>query len=98
MTDIETCTRLPDYHLRKVDHLSMASAAEARLPCCQPAVMEVAAALSEPVRVGRSRGKLEGFRCIAFDECFTGGMRADHAGGSDVHPDACALFSASQGW
>jgi asparagine synthase (glutamine-hydrolysing) len=39
--------RLPAYHLRRVDHLSMASSVEARLPFCQPSVIAAAAALPD---------------------------------------------------
>ncbi|MDQ1656822.1 MAG: hypothetical protein QOD41_1905, partial [Cryptosporangiaceae bacterium] len=39
--------RLPAYHLRRVDHLSMASSVEVRLAFCQPSVMTFAAALAD---------------------------------------------------
>jgi len=45
--DAEQRWRLPSYHLRRVDHLSMASAIEVRLPFCQPAVYEYAAGLPD---------------------------------------------------
>jgi asparagine synthase (glutamine-hydrolysing) len=41
----EQAYRLPAYHLRRVDHLSMANSVEARLPFCQPSVIAAAAAL-----------------------------------------------------
>ncbi|MFL6121919.1 asparagine synthase (glutamine-hydrolyzing) [Actinophytocola sp.] len=43
----EQAYRLPAYHLRRVDHLSMASSVEARLPFCQPGVVRAAAALPD---------------------------------------------------
>ena len=45
--EVEVRHRLPAYHLRRVDHLSMAHAVEARLPFCQRDV--IAAGLSLPV-------------------------------------------------
>jgi asparagine synthase (glutamine-hydrolysing) len=43
----EQTYRLPAYHLRRVDHLSMASSIETRLPFCQPRVVAAAAALPD---------------------------------------------------
>ncbi|MFD9123905.1 asparagine synthase (glutamine-hydrolyzing) [Kitasatospora sp. NPDC059571] len=43
--------RLPAYHLRRVDHLSMASSVEVRLPFCQPSVVRFAAALTDEQRI-----------------------------------------------
>lgn len=43
--------RLPAYHLRRVDHLSMASSVEVRLPFCQPSVVRYAAALADEHRI-----------------------------------------------
>ncbi|WP_137994192.1 asparagine synthase (glutamine-hydrolyzing) [Streptomyces vilmorinianum] len=45
LTAFETRWRLPAYHLRRVDHLSMAWAVEARLPFCQPGVVAHARSL-----------------------------------------------------
>ncbi|MBT2443648.1 asparagine synthase (glutamine-hydrolyzing) [Streptomyces sp. ISL-36] len=45
MTAFETRWRLPAYHLRRLDHLSMAWAVEARLPFCQPGVVAYARSL-----------------------------------------------------
>ncbi|MEU9866015.1 asparagine synthase (glutamine-hydrolyzing) [Streptomyces sp. NPDC047971] len=45
MTGFETRWRLPAYHLRRVDHLSMAWAVEARMPFCQPRVVAHARSL-----------------------------------------------------
>jgi asparagine synthase (glutamine-hydrolysing) len=43
----EQAHRLPAYHLRRVDHLSMAHSVEVRLPYCQPSVIAAAAALPD---------------------------------------------------
>jgi asparagine synthase (glutamine-hydrolysing) len=43
----EQAHRLPAYHLRRVDHLSMAHSVETRLPFCQPSVISAAATLSD---------------------------------------------------
>lgn len=48
---VEQQYRLPSYHLRRVDHLSMASSVEARLPFCQPAVVRYAATLPDWHRI-----------------------------------------------
>ncbi|MGW2302208.1 asparagine synthase (glutamine-hydrolyzing) [Streptomyces sp. NPDC001809] len=53
MTAFETRWRLPAYHLRRVDHLSMAWAVEARMPFCQPAVVTHARALPTAARTGK---------------------------------------------
>jgi asparagine synthase (glutamine-hydrolysing) len=45
ITGVEIGCRLPAYHLRRVDHLSMAHAVEVRLPFCQPAVTRLALSL-----------------------------------------------------
>ncbi|MDX3486251.1 MULTISPECIES: asparagine synthase (glutamine-hydrolyzing) [unclassified Streptomyces] len=50
ITRIEQRYRLPAYHLRRVDHLSMASSVEARLPFCQPSVVRFAASLPDQHR------------------------------------------------
>jgi asparagine synthase (glutamine-hydrolysing) len=57
LAEVEVGDRLPAYHLRRVDHLSMASAVEVRLPFCQPAVVRLAAALPAPLRVTPTQGK-----------------------------------------
>ncbi|WP_329295864.1 asparagine synthase (glutamine-hydrolyzing) [Streptomyces sp. NBC_01455] len=51
ITDFELGYRLPAYHLRRVDHLSMAGSVEARLPFCQPDVMAAGAQLSDEMRI-----------------------------------------------
>ncbi len=43
--------RLPSYHLRRVDHLSMASSVEVRLPFCQPRIVRFAAGLSDEQKI-----------------------------------------------
>ncbi|MFF8836302.1 asparagine synthase (glutamine-hydrolyzing) [Streptomyces sp. NPDC015130] len=53
MTSFETRWRLPAYHLRRVDHLSMAWAVEARMPFCQPSVVAHARALPTGARTGK---------------------------------------------
>ncbi|MEU6625351.1 asparagine synthase (glutamine-hydrolyzing) [Streptomyces litmocidini] len=53
MTAFETRWRLPAYHLRRLDHLSMAWAVEARLPFCQPSVVTHARALPVAARTGK---------------------------------------------
>ncbi|WP_406133461.1 asparagine synthase (glutamine-hydrolyzing) [Streptomyces zaomyceticus] len=53
MTAFETRWRLPAYHLRRVDHLSMAWAVEARMPFCQPSVVTHAHALPTAARTGK---------------------------------------------
>ncbi|MHC0429889.1 asparagine synthase (glutamine-hydrolyzing) [Streptomyces sp. O3] len=53
LTAFETRWRLPAYHLRRVDHLSMAWAVEARLPFCQPSVAALARALPAAERHGK---------------------------------------------
>ncbi|MEW2404474.1 asparagine synthase (glutamine-hydrolyzing) [Streptomyces sp. NPDC046862] len=53
LTSFETRWRLPAYHLRRVDHLSMAWAVEARLPFCQPSVAGLARAVPARARDGK---------------------------------------------
>jgi asparagine synthase (glutamine-hydrolysing) len=43
----EQAYRLPAYHLRRVDHLSMASSVEVRLPFCQPSIVRIGRSLSD---------------------------------------------------
>ena len=57
LTDFETLVRLPAYHLRRVDHLSMAHAVEVRLPFCQRSVRELARALPQQHRLSAERGR-----------------------------------------
>ncbi|AWZ05905.1 MULTISPECIES: asparagine synthase (glutamine-hydrolyzing) [unclassified Streptomyces] len=51
---IEQEYRLPSYHLRRVDHLSMASSVEARLPFCQPDVVRFATTLTDAQKIDTS--------------------------------------------
>ncbi|MFR9787058.1 asparagine synthase (glutamine-hydrolyzing) [Streptomyces sp. MB22_4] len=57
LTEFETGTRMPAYHLRRVDHMSMAAAVEVRLPYCQPTVQQYARALPAALKVTARRGK-----------------------------------------
>ncbi|RAG82598.1 asparagine synthase (glutamine-hydrolyzing) [Streptacidiphilus pinicola] len=57
LTDFETLVRLPAYHLRRVDHLSMAHAVEVRLPFCQRSVRELARALPQSHRLSPEPGR-----------------------------------------
>jgi len=58
LTDFETEVRLPAYHLRRVDHLSMAHAVEVRLPFCQRSVSGLARALPAGQKLRDGRGKV----------------------------------------
>ncbi|QMU71478.1 asparagine synthase (glutamine-hydrolyzing) [Streptacidiphilus sp. P02-A3a] len=58
LSDFETEVRLPAYHLRRVDHLSMAHAVEVRLPFCQRSVSGLARALPAEQRLRDGRGKV----------------------------------------
>ncbi|CAM2825452.1 asparagine synthase (glutamine-hydrolyzing) [Streptomyces albus] len=51
ITSFELGYRLPAYHLRRVDHLSMASAVEVRLPFCQQSVVRQALRLPDRSRI-----------------------------------------------
>ncbi|MFC5656105.1 asparagine synthase (glutamine-hydrolyzing) [Streptomyces nogalater] len=51
ITGVEIGRRLPAYHLRRVDHLSMASSVEVRLPFCQPALVRYARSLPAALKV-----------------------------------------------
>lgn len=51
ITAFELGHRLPAYHLRRVDHLSMAHAVEVRLPFCQQSVVARALRLSDRSRI-----------------------------------------------
>jgi asparagine synthase (glutamine-hydrolysing) len=57
LSAFEAGQRLPAYHLRRVDHLSMAHSVEARLPFCQPPVVALAQALPAAHKVAGGRGK-----------------------------------------
>jgi asparagine synthase (glutamine-hydrolysing) len=51
ITDFELGHRLPAYHLRRVDHLSMAGSVEVRLPFCQRSVLDLGRPLSDRMRI-----------------------------------------------
>ncbi|MFI5932123.1 asparagine synthase (glutamine-hydrolyzing) [Actinoplanes sp. NPDC051494] len=51
ISEFERRFRLPAYHLRRVDHLSMANSVEARLPFCQPSVVRAARGLPDDLRI-----------------------------------------------
>ena len=51
ITDFELEHRLPAYHLRRVDHLSMASSVEVRLPFCQREVVRLGRRLPDRMRI-----------------------------------------------
>ncbi|MFJ3906210.1 asparagine synthase (glutamine-hydrolyzing) [Streptomyces sp. NPDC090025] len=51
ITRFELEQRLPAYHLRRVDHLSMASSVEARVPFCQRSVVALGRALTDHQRI-----------------------------------------------
>ncbi|MGW1766601.1 asparagine synthase (glutamine-hydrolyzing) [Streptomyces sp. NPDC002073] len=57
ITDFELGLRLPAYHLRRVDHLSMAHSVEARLPFCQPSVVALGRRLPDRLRIHRGQVK-----------------------------------------
>ncbi|WP_277958749.1 asparagine synthase (glutamine-hydrolyzing) [Bacillus cereus group sp. BfR-BA-01331] len=49
--DFERNYRLPSYHLRRVDHLSMAHSVEVRVPFCQPRIVKFAQQLTNELRI-----------------------------------------------
>ncbi|MCY0952985.1 asparagine synthase (glutamine-hydrolyzing) [Streptomyces sp. H27-S2] len=51
ITRFELGHRLPAYHLRRVDHLSMAGSIEVRLPFCQSSVVALGRSLPDRLRV-----------------------------------------------
>jgi asparagine synthase (glutamine-hydrolysing) len=51
MSELEIEHRLPAYHLRRVDHLSMAHSVEVRLPFCQPQVARFAQSVPPDLRI-----------------------------------------------
>lgn len=57
VSDFEIASRLPAYHLRRVDHLSMAHGVEVRLPFCQPSMVRLARSLPDEHKVSGDRGK-----------------------------------------
>jgi asparagine synthase (glutamine-hydrolysing) len=65
MSEVEIDHRLPAYHLRRVDHLSMAHGVEARVPFCQPAVMDLAASIPQAEKIDRDGVKKVLYRAAA---------------------------------
>ncbi|RAG83304.1 asparagine synthase (glutamine-hydrolyzing) [Streptacidiphilus pinicola] len=57
ITDFELGQRFPAYHLRRVDHLSMAHSVEVRLPFGQRSVLAVGRALPDALRIRDGRVK-----------------------------------------
>ncbi|MFJ8621312.1 asparagine synthase (glutamine-hydrolyzing) [Kitasatospora sp. NPDC093550] len=57
LTAFEVGRRLPAYHLRRVDHLSMSASVEVRLPFCQPSVQRYARSLPAGLKIAPGRGK-----------------------------------------
>ncbi|HEY9328934.1 MAG TPA: asparagine synthase (glutamine-hydrolyzing) [Streptomyces sp.] len=57
LTEFEIDRRLPAYHLRRVDHLSMSASVEVRLPFCQPGIVRYARALPAHLKVDAQRRK-----------------------------------------
>ncbi|MFF4457515.1 asparagine synthase (glutamine-hydrolyzing) [Streptomyces goshikiensis] len=51
VTRFELGYRLPAYHLRRVDHLSMAGSIEVRLPFCQSSVVDLGRSLPDRLRL-----------------------------------------------
>ena len=51
ITELEVETRLPSYHLRRVDHMSMAHGVEVRPVFCQPRVVDFARSLAPHLRI-----------------------------------------------
>jgi asparagine synthase (glutamine-hydrolysing) len=59
LADFEFGHRLPAYHLRRVDHLSMSASVEVRVPFCQPSLVRYARSLPPQWKIdGRRRKKV----------------------------------------
>lgn len=67
ITRFEMDHRLPAYHLRRVDHLSMAHAVEARLPFCQRRVSALGRGLPDRLRIDAAGVKRSLYRAAATD-------------------------------
>lgn len=65
ITRFELDYRLPAYHLRRVDHLSMAHAVEVRLPFCQRQVYGLGRELPDRLRIDASGVKRSLYRTAA---------------------------------
>lgn len=57
LLDFERMYRLPAYHLRRVDHLSMAHSVEVRVPYCQPQVADFARQLDMDLKISAGQVK-----------------------------------------
>ncbi|MGW2342260.1 asparagine synthase (glutamine-hydrolyzing) [Streptomyces sp. NPDC001661] len=67
LTEFEIGRRLPAYHLRRVDHLSMSSSVEVRLPFCQPSVVRYARSLPTHLKIDGERRKKVLYAAAADD-------------------------------
>jgi asparagine synthase (glutamine-hydrolysing) len=65
ITSFELEYRLPAYHLRRVDHLSMAHAVEVRLPFCQRRIFGLGRELADWQRIGPAGVKLSLYQAAA---------------------------------
>jgi asparagine synthase (glutamine-hydrolysing) len=63
--EFELGHRLPAYHLRRVDHLSMAASVEVRLPFCQRSVVDAGRALADDLRIHGGQVKRTLYRAAA---------------------------------
>jgi asparagine synthase (glutamine-hydrolysing) len=57
MLAFERQYRLPSYHLRRVDHMSMAQSVEVRVPFCQPRIVDYAKRLGDAMRIRNGQVK-----------------------------------------
>jgi asparagine synthase (glutamine-hydrolysing) len=65
ITAFELGFRLPAYHLRRVDHLSMAHSVEVRLPFCQRRVYDLGRRLPDEQRIDGAGVKVSLYRAAA---------------------------------
>ncbi|MEV0598932.1 asparagine synthase (glutamine-hydrolyzing) [Streptomyces sp. NPDC050315] len=102
LTRFETGRRLPAYHLRRVDHLSMAWAVEARMPFCQPSVAAYARSLPVSARNGKralyeaGRGLLPAAVLRRPKQPFTLPVAAMLTAGSPLLDTVCELLSPAR--
>jgi asparagine synthase (glutamine-hydrolysing) len=57
LLNFEQRFRLPAYHLRRVDHLSMAHSVEVRVPYCQPRIQHFAQQTDQHLKIAREQIK-----------------------------------------
>ncbi|MDH6125712.1 asparagine synthase (glutamine-hydrolyzing) [Kitasatospora sp. GP82] len=103
LTRFETGSRLPGYHLRRVDHLSMAWGVEARLPYCQPSVAGHARSLPDRFKIsegavkrtlhGAAAGLLPSSVLARPKQPFTLPVTAMLASGQPLMDFACEVLS-----